>query len=61
MINSVSVISIKIIEIDEYRRRARRHFLSYAVKIALVLIIYLYKQGPHTVRNKADLDSGIKT
>ena len=23
-------------------------------------IIYLYKEGPHTVQNKDDLDSGIK-
>ena len=32
------------------------------MKTALVSIrlIYLYKEGPNTVQNKADLDSGIK-
>ena len=31
-------------------------FISYTVKTALVYIqiIYLYKEGPHTVRNKGD-------
>ena len=35
----------------------------YTVKTALVQIqiIYCYKEGPHTVRNKGDLDSVIKT
>ena len=34
-----------------------------AVKTALVeiQIIYLCQDGPHTVRNKGDLDSGIQT
>ena len=33
----------------------------YTVKTALISIriIYLYKEGPNTVRNKYDLDSGI--
>ena len=30
----------------------------YIVKTAR--IIYLYKEGPYTFRNKGDLDSGIK-
>ena len=36
---------------------------EYTVKTDLVKIriIYLYKEGHHTVRNKGDLDSGIKT
>ena len=36
---------------------------SQSVKTVSVQIrnIYLYKEGPHSVRNKGDLDSGIKT
>ena len=37
--------------------------IDYTVKTDLVkiLVIYLYKEGPHTVRNIRDLDSGINT
>ena len=37
--------------------------LAYNVERAFVQIeiIYLYKEGPHIVRNKGDLDSGMKT
>ena len=37
--------------------------MQYTVKTALVKIpaIFLYKEGHHTVRNKYDLDSVIKT
>ena len=43
--------------------RTINHYIKFTLKIALVSIrfIYLYKEGPHTVRNKDDLDSGIKT
>ena len=40
---------------------------NYGANIALhcknrkIIIIYLYKEGPHTVRNKDDLDSCKKT
>ena len=29
--------------------------------LGITRIIYLYKEGHHTVRNKDDLDTGIKT
>ena len=34
---------------------------SWYTALVKFRIIYLYQEGPHAVRNKADLDSGIKT
>ena len=54
-------MNLRVIVIGKTRKTYIEEFIHCKNTFGINQIIYLYKEGPNTVRYKGDLESGIKT